>query len=399
MKPYAITGIGVVSPIGVGYEAFKQGLSATTSPGEGVFRHESAVLSPEHVPDPTAAEVWGFDAKDHLGPKGLRNFDRMTRFLIVCAKQALIDAGVKTAEGDHVLAPERVGVCSATAYGSLDVITEMVQVAELEDPRFLNPGQFPNTVINSAAGYVSIWEDLRAPNVTVVDGNCGALDAVLTAETHLVNHRADAFLVGGGEVLSEPLYLAFRKLNMLADQGGKRRLGAAESDGMYLGEGAAYVCVERVESAKARGVTIRAEFVGYGNAVEPPASEAAIVHGSARAVERAVAMALSDAGLTAADIDLVCSSVAGGAPFDLAELEGIDSALPGVPVVAPKAWYGETFGAGGALATLSSLAFMEGVPVRPLIRGTLSGPPSTVLIVAMGYYGNVSAVVIRRPSA
>ena len=246
MNPYAITGIGLVSPVGIGYENFVKGISATCSPGEGTFRSDTTVFAPERVPNPLAAEVWGFDAAEYLGQKGLRNLDRLTRFLLVAAKEALLDARIKSADGAHLLPPERIGVCSATAYGSLDVITEMVQIAELEDPRYLNPGQFPNTVINSAAGYVSIWEDLRAPNVTVVDGNCGALDAVLTAETHLFHGRADAFLVGGGEVLSEPLYLAFRKLGLLADEGGKRRIGAADSDGMYVGEGAAYVCMEIV---------------------------------------------------------------------------------------------------------------------------------------------------------
>lgn len=398
MIPYAVTGIGVVSPLGVGYSNFRSALAAPCSPGEGVIRQGCTVLTEEHVPSPMVAEAWDFDAKEHLGQKGLRNFDRLTRFLVVCAKHALIDAGVKTSDGKHVVPAERIGVCSATAYGSLDVITEMVQVAELENPRFLNPGKFPNTVINSAAGYVSIWEELRAPNITVVDGNCGALDAVLTAETHLLNDRADAFLVGGGEVLSEPLYLAFRKLDLLADLGGKRRIGREDSAGMCLGEGAAYVCLERLATARARGAKVRAEIVGYGNAVEPPDSEAAIVHGSARAVERAVSMALSDAKVVPEEVELICSSLSGVPVFDAAELEGLTRVVPSAPVVASKAWYGETFGAGGALAMASALAFMEGVPPRPLIRGTLAGTPRVVLIVAMGYYGNVSALVLRQPA-
>lgn len=399
MKPYAITGVGVVSPIGVGYEALKGTLAGAAGPSLEAFRSDLSCISPTRIPDARAAEVWGFDAREYLGAKGLRNFDRLTRLMVVSAKMALIDAGVKEADGTHRVPPERIGLCSATAYGSLDVINQMVEVAELEDPRFLNPGQFPNTVINSAAGYVSIWEDLRAPNVTVVDGNCGALDAVLTAETHLMNDRAAAFLVGGGEVLSEPLYLAFRKLSLLSDRGRQRRIGHADSEGMFLGEGAAYLCVERVEDAMERGARARAELVGYGNAVEPPQSEAVIVHGSPRAVERAVAMALSDAGLQAGDIDLVCSSLSGVPRFDLAELQGLRMALPNTAVVATKAWYGETFGAGGALAMACALAFFEGLPPRPLI-GPDAEPPTHlrhVLVLSTGYYGNVSAVILRRP--
>ena len=399
MNRYAITGIGLVSPVGIGFDEFVKGISATCSPGEGTFRAESTVLSPERVPNPLAAEVWGFDAAKLLGAKGLRNLDRLTRFLLVAAKEALLNAGIKSAEGAHLMAPERIGVCSATAYGSLDVITEMVQVAELEAPHYLNPGQFPNTVINSAAGYVSIWEDLRAPNVTVVDGNCGALDAVLTAETHLHHRRADAFLVGGGEVLSDTLYLAFRKLGLLADEGRKRRLGFSDSDGMYLGEGAAYLCMERLDDARRRGAKVRAELIGYGNAVEPPESEAIIVHASVRAVERAVTMALEDAGLSTQDLDLVCSSLSGIPTFDLAELEALTSLLPDVPLVAPKAWYGESFGAGAAFGMSAGLAYLHGTRPRPLVRGELRSAPKHVLVVAMGYYGNVSAAVMRSPSS
>src|SRR5207253_1373688 len=143
----------------IGFAAFREALDRLGATSDGVaFRHESSVLSAEKIPNPLAAEVWGFDAAAFLGSKGLRNHDRLTLFLLVAAKQALEDAGLKQ-NGVHTgYGPDRIGLCSATAYGSLDSIDELVNVAE-QDPRFLNPNRFPNTVINSAAGYVSIWED------------------------------------------------------------------------------------------------------------------------------------------------------------------------------------------------------------------------------------------------
>ncbi|MFI5308989.1 MAG: beta-ketoacyl synthase N-terminal-like domain-containing protein, partial [Polyangiales bacterium] len=295
MKPLCITGVGLVSPIGIGFAAFRSSLSDLKALGGSAFRPESGVLSPEKIPSPLAAEVLGFDPTPFLGSKGLRNHDRMTLFLLVAAKQALEDAGLKQAGVHAAYGAERIGLCSATAYGSLDAIHELVEVAELQDPRFVNPNRFPNTVINSPAGYVSIWEDLRAPNVTVVDGNCGALDAVLTSETHLSNGRADAFLVGGGEVLSESLYTAFRRLKVVAD-GDRRYLpGSPESEGMRIGEGAVYMAIERCADAEKRGAKRYGRVLGYGNAFEPPESEASIVHASQRAVERTIAMALRDA--------------------------------------------------------------------------------------------------------
>lgn len=390
MKPLAITGLGVVSPIGIGRAPFRQALDSPSTASERAFGRTPTFAPAEVIPGAHVAEVWDFDPSEYLGAKGHRNFDRLTKFLIVAAKHALEDAGLKR-EGQFVqLDALRIGVCSATGYGSLDAITELNRVAELEDPRYINPTRFPNTVINSSAGYVSIWEDLRAPNTTIVDGNCGALDAVLSSETHLANGRADAFLVGGGEILSEPLYVAFRKLGVLAET----RQG---DGGLTLGEGAVYCCVERLSHATARGANILAKIVGYGTAFEPPASEARIVHSSADAVARAIRGALADAGLTAADVDAVASSLGGLEEIDRPERAGIAMALGAdVAVATPKSIYGETFGAGGALGIATALGWLDGAPVGPVTSGTVPDEIRTVLVTAVGFYGNVSAVVLQR---
>lgn len=400
MQPLAITGYGVVSPIGIGRAAWAGALAGGDAQALNAraFGGSSTVLSPEKFPSTHAAEVWGFDAKSFLGDKGLRNFDRLTKYLIVAGKLALEDAGLKK-DGQHVvLRPDQIGICSSTAYGSLDQITELNLVAQLEDPRYINPAKFPNTVINAAAGYVSIWEDLRAPNVTIVDGNCGSLDAVLTCETHLLHQRGDVFLVGGGEVLSEPLYLAIRALGVIAEGDSPFVPGSMRSNGTRVGEGAAYVVVEREAEARARGATIRARIAGYGQAFEPPRSEALVVHASADATGRAIRQALRDAELDPKDVDLVVGSLSGIQRFDAAEVEGIDEAIgPAVPIAAPKAIWGETFGAHGALATAAVLAWIEGAPPTPLVRG--AAPPSirNAVITTVGYYGNVSAIVLRAP--
>jgi 3-oxoacyl-(acyl-carrier-protein) synthase len=270
-------------------------------------------------------------------------------------------------------------------------------VTELEDPRFLNPNRFPNTVMNSSAAYVSIWEDLRAANVTVVNGNCGSLDAVLSAETHLLNDRADVFLVGGGEALSEALYVAFRKLNVIADTTRTFAPGSAHSQGMRLGEGAAYLSIERAGFARARGARVRADIIGYGNAFDAPASEARLVHVSTDALTRAIDMALRDADLSPDQIDVVASGLCGVAEFDSRELAAINAiARRDLPVAAPKVIYGETFGAGGVLATACALAWFDGVPVAPLVQGQVNGPIRHVLVTAVGYYGNASALILRK---
>lgn len=395
MMPLAITGLGVVSPLGIGRAAFLEALRAPAEAHVAAFAGARSVLADERFAAARVAEV-DFDAAAYLGDKGLRNFDRLTRMLIIAAKHALEDAGIKR-DGEFLLhSRERVGICAATAYGSLDSITEINRVAELEHPRYLNPSRFPNTVINSAAGYVSIWEGLEGPNVTIVDGNCGAADAVLTAETHLASGRADALLVGGGEVLSEPLYLAFRKLGVVTE-GESSLPGDVTSRGTQLGEGAALVVLEPSRAARLRGANVLAELVGYGTAFEAPASEAQLVHSSERTVERAVRAALRDAELTPSDVDLVLSAESGVSRMDLIEQDGLSRVLGSdVPTIATKALWGETFGAASALSLAASLAWLDGVPPRPLLRGQVIRPVQTVLITAMGYYGNVSALIVSR---
>lgn len=405
MRPLAVTGLGIVSPFGVGREAFGAALAEPESARSKAFSGPRQVLSDARFGDAHVAEVRDFDAAQFLGDKGLRNFDRLTRMLIVTAKHALEDAGIKRDGAFLAYRAERLGICAATAYGALDSITEINRVAELEHPRYLNPSRFPNTVINSAAGYVSIWEGLEGPNVTIVDGNCGSADAVLSAQTHLEKGRADALLVGGAEVLSEPLYLAFEKLGVVSEGERFSAPGDVTSRGTHLGEGAALLVLERAQAARSRGATVHAELIGFGTAFEPPASEAQLVHSSEATVERAIRAALRDAGLSPGDIHLVCSAESGVSRMDLAEAEGISRVLgSAVPVIAPKALWGETFGAAAALSLAGSLFWLgtssgHAHSPAPILRGALTREIHNVLVMAMGYYGNVSAVVVRKGDA
>ena len=392
MKPRAVTGLGVVSTLGIGREAFFQGMR------DAVPLHEAPKAPVEtfdasKYPEAALAEVHGFDATKYLGDKGLRTLDRLTKLLLVAARLGLHDAGLKR-DGQFVQgSAERVGVCCSNAYGSLEAITELDRVAKLEDARYINPSKFPNTVANSASGYVSIWEDLRALNVSVSDGNCGALDAIACGDIYLDTGRADALIVGGGEAMSEALFLAFLKLGAL-DRGAPSLVS-----GTRLGEGAVFLTMEPLEHAKARGAQVRAEVTGYGTSFVPPESEAVLIHPSCEAMERAMRGALEDAGLQPGDVDVVASGLCGLSAFDAAEIDAIGRVFgEGVCVAAPKTVLGETLGAGGAMAMAATLAWFDaGTAPAPIVRGKAPASAKTVLVSAMGFYGNASAVVLRKP--
>lgn len=344
----------------------------------------------------------GFDPTKYLGDKGLRTLDRLTKLLVVAARLCLHDAGLKKDGQWAALAPERVGVCCSNAYGSLEAITELDRVAKLEDARYINPAKFPNTVSNSASGYVSIWEELRALNVSVSDGNCGGLDVIACADVFLETARADAILTGGGEAMSEALFLAFQKLGVLGPvtTAGDRTASGTATNDTRLGEGAAFLSLEVPEVAKERGARVLGEVTGYGTSFFAP-EESSLVYASREAMGRAITSALADAQLGSGDVDLVVSSVAGLPRFDDEELAAIRDVLDGAAVVAPKLALGETLGAGGSMGMAASLAWLGGAPVpRDLVvGGALPAKIRNVVVTSIGYYGNASAVVMRGASA
>ncbi len=387
MKPRAITGLGIASALGTGST---ETLAALAAPSSSVTaRPPIASFDASSYEDPPIVEVPGFDPTKYLGDKGLRTLDRLTKLLVVAARLSLHDAGLKKDGQWAALAPERVGVCCSNAYGSLEAITELDRVAVLEDARYINPAKFPNTVSNSASGYVSIWEDLRALNVSVSDGNCGALDAIACADIFLETGRAEAILTGGGEAMSEALFLAFDKLRVLGTNGA----------GARLGEGAAFLVLEPIERAKARGAKVLATVTGYGTSFVAPKDDVTLLFASSEALERAIENALADAGITASDVDLVVSGVSGIARFDDEERTAIGKVLgASVPVTAPKQVFGETLGAGGALGMAAALACLDGSAPSCLLSGSAPAKVDKVLVTSVGYYGNASAVVVTRGS-
>lgn len=386
MNPKAITGLGIASALGTGRAALEDGLKNPDGVAPGPIQSFDA----SRYGTPAIVEVPSFDPTKYLGDKGLRTLDRLTKLLVVAARLSLHDAGLKRDNQWAALGPDRVGVCCSNAYGSLEAITELDRVAVLEDARYINPAKFPNTVSNSASGYVSIWEDLRALNVSVSDGNCGALDAVACADVFLETGRADAILTGGGEAMSEALFLAFDKLGALAARD-------PSSPRARLGEGAAFLVLEPLERARSRGAKVLATIDGYGTAFIGPKDDATLLFASSEALERAIAQALEDARIQADDVDLVVSGIAGIARYDDEERAAITKVLGAArPVAAPKLLFGETLGAGAALAMAASLAWLDGTAPSCIVSGAAPAKVETVLLTSVGYYGNASALVMRR---
>jgi 3-oxoacyl-(acyl-carrier-protein) synthase len=166
--------------------------------------------------------------------------------------------------------------------------------------------------------------------------------------------------------------LAFEKLGAL---------GGAST----LGEGAAFLMLEEAAAAKARGAKVLGDIVGYGTAFVAPKEESTLIFASGEAIRRACTQALADANIEAKDVDVVASSLSGIARFDDEERAALADVVPSAKVRAPKEVFGETLGAGGAIGMAAALAWLASEP-----------NVKTVLVTCVGYYGNASAVVMRR---
>ena len=149
--------------------------------------------------------------------------------------------------------------------------------------------------------------------------------------------------------------------------------------------------------AKARRAKIYGELIGYGTAFDAPEGEGRLVHASRRSVKRALTAALRDAELDASEIDLICSAESGVRRMDAAERAGLAEVFaPDLPTVATKRIWGETFGAACAFSLAASLGWLAGNAPGPLVRGRQTREIRHVVIMAMGYYGNVSALIVRK---
>lgn len=348
-----------------------------------------------------AGEVRPFEPRTWLGERNLRPVDRTARLLLAAAQQAL-DASGWTPERRK---ESEVGLVLGTMYCSIHTISEFDRRNVQLGPSYASPFDFANSVINAAAGQAAIWHHLWGVNSTVAAGEASGLLALTTAADLIRGGRAAAVLAGGAEELCHESYLAFHRAGRLA---GRRPVPFdAERDGMALGEGAAILVLEEAGSAAG---PVLAEVLGHGAAFDPTGGE-----GSARAMERAVRLALEDAGLTPEGIDAVSTGANGSIEEDRREAHGIAAALgsraAAVPVTAVKSMFGEALGASGALQAVAALGTLrDGVlPGIPDLESTGEGFPlpavsaqsrtieaRRILITASGAGGHCCALVLGK---
>ena len=353
-----ITGLGIVSPLGVGWRDAWAAALAGTSAARTITRFDAS----DHACR-IACEVDGFDAAQFVDHRSLRRMDRASQFAVAAARLAVEDAGL-TISGDG----DRAGVVIATGNGSSETFeTNHLELME-RGPERVSPLSIPMTIVNMSAGHVSMQLGLRGPSSCVVTACASGNHGIGDAAAIIRRGAADVMIAGGTEAGVTPFCMA----GLDATRALSRRNDAPERasrpfdvdrDGFVSAEGAGVVVLETLEGARARGAEIVCELVGYGatsdayHLTEPDPTGRWQVAAMRRALERG--------GLTPDDVDYVNAhgtSTAAGDPVEIGAIRQLAGDRAGeVMVSSTKSMHGHGMGAaGGFEAVLTALAVREG---------------------------------------
>lgn len=363
----AVTGIGLLTPAGIGLPASWAGVCAGVSP---------AAHDPDLVANPVsiAARVPGFDPAALLGGRVARRMDRFVQFAIVAVREALADARLSPSDWDAA----RVGVVLGCADGGPGTVETQHQLLLSATAAQVSPLLLPMQLPNMLAGCVSIEVGATGPSLVVATACASGATAIGVARDLLALDRCDIVLAGGSEAMITPLVMAgFAQMGALSrrcdDPSTASRPFDVDRDGFVAGEGAAILVLERPADARARGARVRARIVGYGASAD--AYHITAPDPSGRGFEQAIRAALADTGADADDVDHVNAHGTSTPLNDLTEALVLRHVFPGGPLVtSTKGVTGHLFGAAGAAETAFTVLAVEHGLVPPTANLTRQDP-------------------------
>ena len=360
MRRVVVTGLGALTPVGNGTEESWKSIVGGLSGIAPVTRFDAA-----DFPSRIAGEVKGFDPADYIEKKDVKKMDTFIHYGIAAAKMAMDDSGLAVTEENA----ERVGVMVGAGMGGLPAIEKYYDAYLSGGPRKISPFFIPMTIINLAAGHISIMYGAKGPNSSVVTACATGTHAIGDAYRMIRRGEADAMIAGGTESVVCPLafggFGAAKALSTRNDEPERAsRPFDAGRDGFVIGEGAGIVVLEEMEQAKARGARIYGEVVGYGMSGDAYHMTSPSEGGEGAA--RCMALAMKDAAVGAADIDYVNAHGTSTPAGDFGETLAIKSVLGQyaykTPVSSTKSMTGHLLGAAGAVeAIFSLLAVSRGI--------------------------------------
>jgi len=404
-----ITGIGIISPVGIGknkfWEALVEGKSGIT---------EITRFDVSSYPTKVAGEVKDFNPFDYIDRKEAKRMDRFAQFAVAAGKMAVEDAGLELEKVDR----DRVGVILGTGIGGTETFEQQHEVLLNKGPNRVSPFFVPMMIGNMGAGQMSIQLGLKGPNITIVNACASGAIAVGEALRALQRGDADVILSGGTEAALTPMSLAgFCTMKAMTTNNEEPQKASrpfdAKRDGFVLSEGAGIVVMETLDHALSRGARIYAEVIGYGCTADAyhitaPAPDG---EGAVKAMQKA----LDDAGIEPKDVDYINAHGTSTQLNDKYETLAIKKVFGdhaySLAVSSTKSMIGHLLGAAGAVEIIvTALTIYEGI-ITPTINYENPDPEcdldyvpnksrraavNTALSNSLGFGGHNAAVVVQR---
>jgi 3-oxoacyl-[acyl-carrier-protein] synthase II len=367
-----VTGIGVVSPVGLTRDTTWENLLA----GQSGIDHISS-FDAEELETTIAGEVKGFEATDYVSRKEARRMDRFVQLAAAAALEAMEQSEVKV-NGDNA---HRIAVIIASGIGGIITLSEQVGVLSTRGPSRVSPFLVPMMLPDMASGQVSMLLGAKGPNFATVSACSSGSDALGQAFELLRRGVVDIAFAGGSEATICPIGVAgFNACLALSKRNHEPQKASrpfdAERDGFVLSEGGAVLVLESIESATERGVAPLAEMVGYASTADAyhitqPAPEG-------EGASRAMRLALDDAGLKPHEIDYINAHGTSTLLNDKYETTAIKTVFGEeaykIPINSTKSMTGHLLGASGALeAAVTVLSIHQGV-LHPTINLDVPDP-------------------------
>jgi 3-oxoacyl-[acyl-carrier-protein] synthase II len=412
VRRVVVTGLGAVTPVGVGVKAYWDGITAGRS-GLGPL----TLVDPDPIPSKVAGECVDFDPSVALGAKQARRLDRSTQFALTAATEAWQDSDI-----DGKVDKDETGVVFATGIGGISSLLASEKVLRTKGPDRVSAFTVPQLMPNAAAGQVAMTFGLRGPNFCTTTACAASNHAIGLAFQAIQHGEAEAMVAGGSESAFVDIALvAFAQMTALSTRFNDRPQEASRPfdalrDGFVMGEGAGALILEEREHALRRGATIHAELVGFGQSADAFHITAPSEDGGGAAL--AIGRALRSAQLAPSDVGYINAHATSTPTGDVSEIRAIRRAFGDhadrLAVSATKSMIGHLFGAAGAVEGIATiLAIREGI-LPPTINLTNPDPGCDLDFVpdrarkadvevalsnGFGFGGHNAVVIFRRHEA
>jgi len=355
-----ITGLGLVTPVGIGVAESWSAICAGKSGAGEITRFDASDYGTR-----IAAEVKGFNPEDHLLKKEAKRTQPFIAYAIAAARMAIADSGLQITEEN---AP-RIGVVTGCGLGGLQTLEEHTLIIHEKGPRRVSPFFIPMMIGNMAPGMISIYFGAKGPNSSIATACAAGTHAVGEAFRLIQYGRADAMITGGMESTITPTCVAgFGAMKALSSRNDEPEKASRpfdkDRDGFVVGEGSGILILEPLDAALARGARIYAEVIGFGMSGDgfhmtspPPGGEGAV---------RCMKEAVADAGIRPEDIDYINAHGTSTPINDVYETQAVKTLFgehaKKLAISSTKSMTGHLLGAAGGIESVfTALSIFDGI--------------------------------------